>query len=121
MPLQELLLSERKLIISLLFYVSLTGYQFNIELVLKYLVYKGMNGLAPAYISELLHYRTSSRLLRSASFSKTFEHPKDISEDIWWQSFFRLLAPNWETNYLFITQIIEHFDCFQKVLVDLFV
>lgn len=31
------------------------------------LVYKGLNGLAPAYISELLHYRTSSRSLRSSS------------------------------------------------------
>ena len=95
--------------------------QYRISFKILLLVYKGMNGLAPAYISELLHYRTSSRLLRSASFTKTFEHPKDISEDIWWQSFFRLLAPKWETNYLFITQIIEHFDCFQKVLVDLFV
>ena len=28
------------------------------------LVFKGLNGLAPAYISELLHYRTSSRSLQ---------------------------------------------------------
>ena len=66
MPLQELLLSQRKLIISLRFYASFIGYQFNIELFLKY-SYKGLNGLAPAYISELLRYCTSSRLLRSAS------------------------------------------------------
>ena len=31
------------------------------------LVYKGVNGLAPAYISELLHYCSSSRSLRSSS------------------------------------------------------
>ena len=64
-----LLLSERKLIISLLFYAGFTGYQFNIELFFKILllVYKGLNGLASAYISELLHHRASSRLLRSAS------------------------------------------------------
>ena len=36
MPLQELLLSQRKLIISLRFYSSFIGYQFNIELFLKY-------------------------------------------------------------------------------------
>ena len=54
---------------SLLFDASFTGYQFNIELFLKILllVFKDLNGLAPAYISELLHYRTSSRLPRSAS------------------------------------------------------
>ena len=45
------------------------------------LVYKGLNGLAPVYISELLHYRASSRLLRSSS--QTLEHSMDISEDIW--------------------------------------
>ena len=31
------------------------------------LVFKGLSGLAPAYISELLHYRTSSHSLRSSS------------------------------------------------------
>ena len=50
------------------------------------LVYKGVNGLAPVYISEILHYRASSRLLRSSS--QTLEHSMDISEDIWRQSFF---------------------------------
>ena len=41
--------------------------QYRIIFKILLLVYKGLNGLAPAYISELLHYRTSSRLLRSAS------------------------------------------------------
>jgi hypothetical protein len=31
------------------------------------LVYKGLNGLAPSYISELLHYRTYKRSLRSSN------------------------------------------------------
>ena len=50
------------------------------------LVCKGLNSLAPAYISELLHHRTSSRSLRSSS--QTLEHPKDISEAVWRRSFF---------------------------------
>ena len=41
--------------------------QYRIVFKILLLVYKGLNGLAPTYISELLHYRTSSRLLRSAS------------------------------------------------------
>ena len=43
--------------------------QFQYRIIFKILlsVYKGLKGLAPAYISELLHYHTSSRLLRSAS------------------------------------------------------
>ena len=41
--------------------------QYRIIFKILLLVYKGLNGLAPAYISELLHYRTSSRLLRFAS------------------------------------------------------
>ena len=41
--------------------------QYRIIFKILLLVYKGLNGLAPAYISELLHYCTSSRLLRSAS------------------------------------------------------
>ena len=31
------------------------------------LVYKCLNGFAPTYLSELLHYHNSSRLLRSSS------------------------------------------------------
>ena len=54
--------------------------QYRIIIKLLLLVYKSLNGLFPAYISELLHYRASSRLLR---FTKTLEHSKDISEDIW--------------------------------------
>jgi len=41
--------------------------QYRIIFNVLLLVYKGLNGLAPAYISELLHYRTSSRSLRSSS------------------------------------------------------
>ena len=41
--------------------------QYRIIFKILLLLYKGLNGLAPAYISELLHYRTSSRLPRSAS------------------------------------------------------
>ena len=41
--------------------------QYRIIFEVLLLVYKGLNGLAPAYISELLHYRTSSRSLRSSS------------------------------------------------------
>ena len=41
--------------------------QYRIIFKVLPLVYKGLNGLAPAYISELLHYRTSSRLLRPSS------------------------------------------------------
>ena len=41
--------------------------QYRIIFKVLLLVYKGLNGLAPAYISELLHYRTSSRSLRSSS------------------------------------------------------
>ena len=58
--------------------------QYRIIFKILLLVYKGLNGLAPACISdhkcERLHYRASSRLLR---FTKTLEHSKDISEDIW--------------------------------------
>ena len=54
--------------------------QYRIIFKILLLVYKGPNGLAPAYISELLHHRASSRLLR---FTKTLEYSKDISEDIW--------------------------------------
>ena len=57
--------------------------QYRIIFKILLLVYKGLNGLAPTYISEhkceRLHYRASSRLL---PFSKTLEHSKDISEDI---------------------------------------
>ena len=53
---------------------------YRIVFKILHLVYKGLNGLAPTYISELLHYRVSYRLLR---FTKTLEHSKDISEDIW--------------------------------------
>ena len=54
--------------------------QYRIIFKLLLLVYKSLNGLFSAYISELLHYRASSRLLR---FTKILEHSKDISEDIW--------------------------------------
>ena len=36
------------------------------------LVYKGLNGQAPAYISELLHHRTCSHLLHVCSSSQKF-------------------------------------------------
>ena len=41
--------------------------QYRIIFKVLLLVYKGLNCLAPNYISELLHYRTSSRSLRSSS------------------------------------------------------
>ena len=39
------------------------------------LVYKGLNGLAPVYISDVLHYCTCSRSLRSGS-QKLLDIPK---------------------------------------------
>ena len=94
--------------------------QYRIIFKILLLVYKGLNGLVPIYISEhkceRLHYRASSRLL---CFTKTLEHSKDISEDIYMVTeFFQLLAAERTT---FTTQIIKHFDCFQKGLQDLFV
>ena len=102
MPLQELLLSERKLTISLLFYASFTGYQFNIELFFKILllVYKALNGLAPAYISERLQYRISSRLLCSA-WQRLLSIPRTSPWRHMMTELFRLLAPNCGTNYLY--------------------
>ena len=41
--------------------------QYRINFKVLLLVYKGLNGLAPAYISELLQHCTSSRSLRSSS------------------------------------------------------
>jgi len=41
--------------------------QYSIIFKVLLLVYKGLNGLAPAHISKLLDYRTSSRSLRSSS------------------------------------------------------
>ena len=41
--------------------------QYRIIFKALLLVYKGLNGLAPAYISGLLHYRTSSRSSRASS------------------------------------------------------
>ena len=41
--------------------------QYRIIFKVLLLVYKGLNGLPPAYISELLHYCISSRSLRSSS------------------------------------------------------
>ena len=41
--------------------------QYRIIFKVLLLVYKGLNGLAPAYISKLLHYHTSSRSLCSSS------------------------------------------------------
>ena len=41
--------------------------QYRIIFKVLLLVFKDLNGSAPAYISELLHHRTSSRSLRSSS------------------------------------------------------
>ena len=56
--------------------------QYRIVFKILLLVYKGLNGLAPTYISELLHYRTSSRLLRSAS-QRLLSIPRTSLKDIW--------------------------------------
>ena len=69
--------------------------QYRIIFKVLLLVYKGLNGLAPAYISELLHYRTSSRSLRSSSQSQGHLSRHMATE------LFRLLAPDCGTNYLY--------------------
>ena len=60
--------------------------QYRIIFKVLLLVYKGLNGLAPAYISELLHYCTSSRSLRSSS-QRLLNIPR-TSLKTWQQSFF---------------------------------
>ena len=49
--------------------------KFRIIFKVLLLVYKGLNGLAPGYISEMLPYRTCSRSLRSDS-QKLLNVPK---------------------------------------------
>ena len=41
--------------------------QYRIIFKILLLLYKGLNGLAPAYISELLHYRTRGPFLENPS------------------------------------------------------
>ena len=70
MPLQELLLSQRKLFISLVFSLSFTvtsqiwNHFQNTPVSLQR---SERFHLAPAYISQLLHHRTGCRPLRSSS------------------------------------------------------
>ena len=79
MLLQELLLELHKEISSYHSCYIKAPFIFKVLL----LVYEGLNGQAPAYISELLHHRTTFL------FTKIPEHPNDISEDVWRQNFFR--------------------------------
>ena len=74
--------------------------QYRIIFKILLLVCKGLNGLAPAYISELLHYRTSSRLLRSAS-QRLLSIPR-ISLKTYGDRAFSAAGPNlWNELYLY--------------------
>ena len=49
------------------YYLSYFIIKYRIIFKVLLLVYKGLYGLAPAYISQLLHHRTGSRSLQSSS------------------------------------------------------
>ena len=84
--------------------------QYRIIFKILLLLYKGLNGLAPAYISELLHFRTSSHLLHSAS-QGLLGIPRTYLKTYGEGDFLAVGPKLWN----------EHFGCFQKGLEDLFV
>ena len=85
---------------------------FRIIFKVNLLVYKGLNGLAPGYISDLLSYKTCSRSLRSSS-QKLLDVPKSRTKT-YGDRAFEVAAPRLWNSLPFHLRTISNINIFKN-------